>query len=106
MQQEIDRDGMIDKRDMDHRMCHAPVTYKGRVFNVVHQICNGWTFNVNVHSLAAEILSALSALRQCGSILTYGEISTGDDILRIRKPCVVIVTSVMVKDATDSLIAW
>ena len=43
---ERDRDGMIDKRDMDHRMCHAPVTYKGRVFDVVHQICNGWTMDI------------------------------------------------------------
>ena len=48
MQQARDRDGMIDKSDMDHRLCHAPVTYKGRFFNVVHQICNGWTFNVIV----------------------------------------------------------
>ena len=45
---ERDGDGMIDKRDMDHRMCHAPVTYKGRVFDVIHQICNGWTSNVIV----------------------------------------------------------
>ena len=48
MQQEIDRDGMIDKRDMDHRICHAPVTYKGRVVDDQHQICNGRTSNVIV----------------------------------------------------------
>ena len=59
MQQEIDRDGMIDKRDMDHRMCHAPVTYKGRVVDDQDQICNGRTSNVIVdkrQSLAAVIV--------------------------------------------------
>lgn len=39
---------MIDKRDMDHRICHAPVTYKGRVVDDQHQICNGRTSNVIV----------------------------------------------------------
>lgn len=50
--------------------------------------------------------SSNSALRLCGSILTCDMIAMGDDILRSRKPCVVIVASVMVKGATDSLIAW
>ena len=49
MQQARDRDGMIDKRDMDHRICHAAaVTYKGRVVDDQHQICNGRLSNVIV----------------------------------------------------------
>ena len=41
-------DEMIDKRDMDQRMCHTHLTHKGGVFDVVHQICNGWTMISNL----------------------------------------------------------
>ena len=61
---------MIDKRDMDRRMCHPAVTHKGRVFDVVYQICKGWTRHV------AQIYIGLwydclwwSCIKTCGSIV-------------------------------------